>query len=274
MLDERLGAFGGLAGLCLRDLKSGQEIQIRADQQSPTASTIKMHMLADLLELVEAGKLNWSERVKIDSTVSVPGSGVLAYLDDPVELTVRDVASHGWGFDRHWLFSRDEERERIRRAVASITASCGRRPVGSYFPFGPSVSTRELLVEEGGFLYDSDAYNDDLPYIVEVQGREHLVVPYSAVYNDGRFLNAPGFSSPHDFFQLCKNGLDQLRREAREGYPKMMSIGIHPKTIGQAGRVVALRQVLEYVTELGDVWVARREDIARWWLEHRHTWGC
>jgi peptidoglycan/xylan/chitin deacetylase (PgdA/CDA1 family) len=185
-----------------------------------------------------------------------------------------EPASHGWGFDRHWLFSRDEERERIRRAVASITASCGRRPVGSYFPFGPSVSTRELLVEEGGFLYDSDAYNDDLPYIVEVQGREHLVVPYSAVYNDSRFLNAPGFSSPHDFFQLCKDGLDQLRREAREGYPKMMSIGIHPKTIGQAGRVVALRQVLEYVTELGDVWVARREDIAHWWLEHRHTWGC
>jgi beta-lactamase class A len=93
MLDERLGAFGGLAGLCLRDLKSGQEIQIRADQQSPTASTIKMHILAHLLELVEAGKLNWSERVKIDNTVSVPGSGVLAYLDDPVELTVRDVAT-------------------------------------------------------------------------------------------------------------------------------------------------------------------------------------
>jgi beta-lactamase class A len=93
MLDERLGAFGGLAGLCLRDLKSGQEIQIRANQQSPTASTIKIHILAHLLELVEAGKLNWSERVKIDSTVSVPGSGVLAYLDDPVELTVRDVAT-------------------------------------------------------------------------------------------------------------------------------------------------------------------------------------
>jgi peptidoglycan/xylan/chitin deacetylase (PgdA/CDA1 family) len=185
-----------------------------------------------------------------------------------------EPASHGWGFDRHWLFSRDEERERIRRAVASITASCGRRPVGSYFPFGPSASTRELLVEEGGFVYDSDAYNDDLPYTVEVQGREHLVVPYSAVYNDSRFLSAPGFSSPHDFFQLCKAGLDQLTREAREGYPKMMSIGIHPKTIGQAGRVVALRQVLEYVTERGDVWVARREDIARWWLEHRHTWGC
>jgi beta-lactamase class A len=93
MLDERLGAFGGLAGLCLRDLKSGEEIQIRGDQQSPMASTIKMHILAHLLELSEAGKLNWFERVKIDSTFSVPGSGILAYLDDPVELTVRDVAT-------------------------------------------------------------------------------------------------------------------------------------------------------------------------------------
>ena len=185
-----------------------------------------------------------------------------------------EPASHGWGFDRHWLFSRDAERELMRQAIASITASCGRRPVGSYYPFGPSVNTRELLVEEGGFLYDSDAYNDDLPYLVQVRGREHLVLPYSAVYNDSRFLNAPGFSSPQDFFQLCRAALDQFRREARDGYPKMMSIGVHPKTIGQAGRVVALRQVLEYVAELGDVWIARREDIARWWLERRHTWSC
>jgi len=93
MLDEKLCSFPGLAGLCLRDLNSGEEIQIRADQQSPSASTIKMHILAHLLELSEAGKLDWFERLKIDGTVSVPGSGVLAYFDDPVELTVRDIAT-------------------------------------------------------------------------------------------------------------------------------------------------------------------------------------
>jgi beta-lactamase class A len=93
ILEEKLGSFPGLAGLCFRDLKSGVEIEIRGDQQFPTASTIKMHILAHLLELREAGKLDWLERVKVDSTLSVPGSGVLAYLDDSTELTVRDIAT-------------------------------------------------------------------------------------------------------------------------------------------------------------------------------------
>jgi beta-lactamase class A len=93
MLDEKLRSFAGLAGLCLKDLKTGHQIDIRADQPGPTASTIKMLILAHLLERSESGKLDWLERVKLDSTVSVPGSGVLAYFDDPVELTVRDVAT-------------------------------------------------------------------------------------------------------------------------------------------------------------------------------------
>lgn len=93
LLAEKLSVFPGLAGLCLRDLRSGEEIHVRADQQYPTASTIKMHILAHLVELSEAGKLDWFARVKVDSSLSVPGGGVLTYLDDPVELTVRDIAT-------------------------------------------------------------------------------------------------------------------------------------------------------------------------------------
>jgi beta-lactamase class A len=93
MLEDKLSSFPGLAGLCLRDLTSGEEIRIHADLVSPSASTIKMHILAHLLELSEAGDLDWFERIKLDRSVSVPGSGVLAYFDDPVELTVRDVAT-------------------------------------------------------------------------------------------------------------------------------------------------------------------------------------
>jgi beta-lactamase class A len=93
LLSARIGSFPGLAGLCLRDLKSGEEIAIRGELLFPTASTIKMHILAHLLELSEAGELNWHERMNLDSSVSVPGGGVLTYLDDPVELTVRDVAT-------------------------------------------------------------------------------------------------------------------------------------------------------------------------------------
>ena len=101
---------------------------------------------------------------------------------------VHEICGHGWRWSEHWLFSRDEERERLNAAIESFTATCGRRPVGWCCRYSPSVHTRELLVEEGGFLYDSDAYNDDLPYFTAVHGKRHLVIPYSFVYNDGKYF--------------------------------------------------------------------------------------
>jgi len=130
------------------------------------------------------------------------------------------------------------------------------------------VNTRELLVEDGGFVYDSDAYNDDLPYFTEVDGKRHLVVPYTLTYNDGRYVLPQGFGGPADFLDVCRRGLDELRREGQAGYPKMMSIGLHPRWVGQAGRTSALREFVEYALGLGDVWFARRIDIANWWIEH------
>src|SRR6185503_212834 len=118
----------------------------------------------------------------------------------------------------------------------------GERPLGWYVRCTPSAHTRELLVEEGGFVYDSDAYNDDLPYFVEVLGRRHLVVPYSFVYNDARYVLPPGFTRPDDFFELCRAGLDELRREGAT-HPRMMSVGLHPRWIGQAARIGALRRL-------------------------------
>jgi peptidoglycan/xylan/chitin deacetylase (PgdA/CDA1 family) len=134
------------------------------------------------------------------------------------------------------------------------------------------VNTRELLVEEGGFIYDSDAYNDDLPYFVEVKGRRHLVVPYSLAYNDSRFIFAQGFSAPSNFAEMVKRALDEIRHEARSGYPAMLSIGTHPRLFGQPGRTSALREVIEHCLEAGDVWIATREQIARWWLDHHDEW--
>src|SRR6516164_4053390 len=179
-----------------------------------------------------------------------------------------EPCSHGWRWEEVWRLSRSEEMEHIQRAIESIKETCGVRPSGWYCRYGPSVNTRELLVEEGGFVYDSDAYNDDLPYYVEVKGKRHLVVPYTLVYNDGRYVLPQGFSGPWDFFDLCRRGLDELRREGLAGYPKMMSIGLHPRWAGQAGRTSALREFIEYGLELGDVWFARRIDIANWWIEH------
>jgi len=183
-----------------------------------------------------------------------------------------EPCSHGWRWEEVWLLDREEERRRIQLTIDSLVRTCGRRPVGCYHRYAPSVHTRELLVEEGGFLYDSDAYNDDLPYFVEVSGRRHLVVPYSLVYNDSRFIFAQGFSAPGDFVEQVKRAIDEYRREARAGYPKMMSIGVHPRLFGQAGRLSGLREVIEHGLGLGDVWFATREQIARWWLDHSSEW--
>lgn len=183
-----------------------------------------------------------------------------------------EPCSHGWRWEEVWLLDREEERRRLGLMIDSFVKTCGRRPVGCYHRYAPSIHTRELLVEEGGFLYDSDSYNDDLPYFVEVLGKPHLVVPYSLVYNDSRFIFPQGFSSPTDFVEQVKRAIAEYRREGQAGYPKMMSIGVHARFFGQAGRTSGLREVIEHCLSLGDVWIATREEIAKWWIAHHSEW--
>ena len=154
-------------------------------------------------------------------------------------------------------------------AIESMKETCGQRPEGWYCRYGPSVNTRELVVEEGGFVYDSDTYNDDLPYYVDVKGKQHLVIPYSFTYNDGKFGLLPGYGSPQDYVDTLKRGFDELWREG-ETHPKMMSIGLHPRLIGQATRISARREFIEYAMRKEKVWFCRRIDIAKWWNEHHH----
>jgi peptidoglycan/xylan/chitin deacetylase (PgdA/CDA1 family) len=184
-----------------------------------------------------------------------------------------EPCSHGWRWEEVWRLSREEEADHIRRAIAAIEATCGVRPSGWYCRYGPSVNTRELLVEEGGFVYDSDAYNDDLPYYVDVKGKRHLVIPYTLTYNDAKFGVLPGYGSPADFVDNLKRGFDQLWDEG-DTHPRMMSIGLHPRLIGQASRIHALREFLEHAAKKGKVWFARRIDIAKWWNEHRAEFGA
>ena len=182
-----------------------------------------------------------------------------------------EPCSHGYRWSEPWLFSEEEERREIELAVDAIRRTCGERPVGWYWRYSRSPISRELLAEEGGFLYDADDYNDDLPYFTEAKGKDHLVVPYTVTYNDFRFVVADGcIADPGAFADFCKRGLDELWREGAAGYPKMMSIGLHPRLVGQAGRTSAIREFIEHGLEKGDVWFARRADIARWWLDHHH----
>lgn len=177
-----------------------------------------------------------------------------------------DICCHGWRWTEPWQLEEEEERERIKWAVESVTGTTGRRPIGWRSRTGASVHTRRLLVEEGGFRYDSDAYNDDLPYLQTVAGRQHLVIPYTLTYSEGRLIQPLGYTSPEDFWRTCLDGLDELRREGHAGHPKMMSIGLHPRHTGQAGRMVGLRRFLEHALNAGDVWFATRGQIAEHWL--------
>ncbi len=177
-----------------------------------------------------------------------------------------EPCAHGWRWSEDWNLSREDQKRRIELAIESITRTCGERPVGWYSRYMPSIHTRELLIENGGFLYDSDAYNDDLPYYVKADDRAHLVLPYSFTYSDTRFVYGQ-YASPADFFDDCRRGFDYLWEEG-ETHPKMMSIGLHPRLIGQASRTSAIRDFIEYALNKGDVWFARRKDIAHWWVDH------
>lgn len=178
-----------------------------------------------------------------------------------------DVCCHGWRWVGFHTMSELEERDQMRRAVESLTRTMGERPFGWYCRYAPSLNTRRLVVEEGGFLYDSDAYNDDLPYWVTVEGKPHLVVPYTLDANDAKFSIAPGFSTGEDFYAYLRDTFDVLYREGAEA-PKMMSVGLHTRLAGRPGRLAGLARFLEHVRQHDQVWVCRRLDVARHWIAH------
>lgn len=175
-----------------------------------------------------------------------------------------DVCCHGWRWVEHFKLSEAEERDHIRRAVASLKNTFGERPLGWYCRYAPSENTRRLLVEEGGFLYDSDAYNDELPYWTVVNDQPHLIVPYTLTNNDTKFMR--GFwGTAEDYFTYLKDAFDMLYREG-ETAPKMMTVGIHMRIAGHPGRAVGLERFLDYVSGFDDIWICRREDIAKHWI--------
>lgn len=171
-----------------------------------------------------------------------------------------EIAAHGYRWIGHWEMSEDVEREVIRRSVADIEALCGIRPVG-WYSRKMGVNTRKLVVEHGGFLYDSECYDDDLPHWTLVGDRPHLVVPYTLVINDARFVISPGYSSPEDLLAHAKASVDQLSDDG-DDVSRMMSVGLHARISGQPARADALARFIEYAQQRGDVWFARRQDIA------------
>ena len=174
-----------------------------------------------------------------------------------------EVASHGWRWIDYLDVPEEEERVHVQRAIDSIERACGRRPVG-WYTGRVSENTRRLVVEAGGFLYDSDSYADELPYWVEVGGRDHLVIPYTLDANDFKFLQPNGFVTADDFLDYLVDTFEQLHEEGG----RMMSVGLHCRIVGRPGRARALDRFLAHVRARDGVWVATRADIARHWHEH------
>ena len=175
-----------------------------------------------------------------------------------------EVMSHGWRWIDYQFVGEDEERAHMRRAIEILTRLTGTRPLG-WYTGRQSPNTRRLVVEEGGFLYDADSYNDDLPYWVTVSGKGHLVVPYTMDNNDMKFGGVQGFSTGEDFYTYLRDAFDVLYAEGSLA-PKMMSVGLHMRLAGRPGRAAGLARFLDHVLKHDRVWVCRRIDIARHWM--------
>ena len=176
-----------------------------------------------------------------------------------------EIASHGWRWINYQSMPIEEEREHMQRAIEIQRRLTGERPLG-WYTGRTSPNTRRLVVEDGGFVYDADDYNDDLPWYdarhIGTSGKPQLVVPYTLDANDMRFATAQGFNSGDDFFSYLKDSFDVLYAEGG----RMMSVGLHCRLVGRPGRLASLERFLKYVRGK-KVWIARRIDIAQHWLK-------
>ena len=179
-----------------------------------------------------------------------------------------EIACHGLRWIHYQSMDIETERAHMREAVQIFRELTGSAPLG-WYTGRDSPNTRQLVVEHGGFAYDSDYYGDDLPFWTEVQTvsgekRPHLVVPYTLDSNDMRFATPQGFNTSEHFYQYLKDSFDVLYEEGEEA-PKMLSIGMHCRLLGRPGRFRALQRFLDYVQSHDKVWICRRIDIAEHW---------
>jgi len=204
------------------------------------------------------------ERFGVRFTLSSCGRAVerLPWLAHDAATRGHEISGHGWRWQTAAGLEREAERDVIRRTVDAITTATGRRPVGWHTRSTNTASTRALLVAEG-FLYDSDAYNDDTPYFVPVDGHSHLVLPYAFDTNDMQFQHTQRFSTGREFATYVCDAFDWM---ARERGPRMLSIGLHLRMIGRAGRIGALEAILQHIARHPGAWCATREEIARHWI--------
>jgi len=177
-----------------------------------------------------------------------------------------EVASHGWRWIDYQNISKSEEKKHMKLVIKTIKKIFGTRPLG-WYTGRCSPNTRDLVFEEGSFLYDSDSYNDDLPYWETRNKKKQLIIPYTLDNNDMRFATNQGFNTGEHFFTYLKDSFDALYEEGKNN-PKMMSVGLHCRLIGRPGRIQSLKKFLDYILSHKDIWICKRIDIANHWIKN------
>ena len=177
-----------------------------------------------------------------------------------------EVASHGWRWIDYQNIKKSVEKKHMELSIKAIKKIFGQRPLG-WYTGRCSPNTRDLVMKEGGFLYDSDSYSDDLPYWEYRNNKKQLIIPYTLDNNDMRFATNQGFNSGDQFYTYLKDSFDVLYEEGKTS-PKMMSIGLHCRLIGRPGRIQSLKKFLNYVLKFKkDIWICKRIDIAKYWTK-------
>jgi allantoinase len=193
---------------------------------------------------------------RLDATVYAVGMALERNPQAAAEIAASgfEVACHGQRWIDYQSVPEAVERADMLKNVAVVTRLIGRPPLG-WYTGRPSPNTRRLVVESGGFLYDSDAYNDDLPYWTVVGETAHLVIPHSFDNNDSRLQRGADFSTGEEFFRYCRDSFDWLYRRGTEGSPRMMTISLHARIIGRPGRIDALERLLDHIQRHDGVWL-------------------
>ena len=177
-----------------------------------------------------------------------------------------EIAAHGYRWIDYQDIKKSVEKKHMQQAIKTIKNIFGSRPLG-WYTGRCSPNTRDLVFDDGGFLYDSDSYGDDLPYWEYRGKKKQLIVPYTLDNNDMRFATNQGFNSGEQFYTYLKDSFDTLYNEGKKS-PKMMSVGLHCRLIGRPGRIQSLRKFLDYVLKFKDVWICKRNEIADHWYQN------
>ena len=177
-----------------------------------------------------------------------------------------EIAAHGYRWIDYQNIKKSIEKNHMQKAIKTIKDIFGSRPLG-WYTGRCSPNTRDLVFEDGGFLYDSDSYSDDLPYWEKRGKKKQLIIPYTLDNNDMKFATNQGFNTGDHFYNYLKDSFDTLYEEGKTS-PKMMSIGLHCRLIGRPGRIHSLKKFLDYALKFDDIWVCKRIDIAKHWIKN------